>query len=330
MNILTIHNHFSFRRQAGLSLVELMISLTLGLLLLSGITTLIVLQSSTRDELEKASRQIENGRYAMQLLHDDIQLAGFYGEYTPPSGTSTYQTPDPCTTTGNMGWSSSTDPTQSTVPVAIYGYPGAAADPTTCGLTSYKPDTAVLVIRRTLTDTLAATAAVAGTTYLQVAQCNTSTTPFVLGTSGFTLRQKDCSTAAPLRKYTVRLYYISTCDVCGSDTIPTLKMVEFVDGVQTTRPLVEGIENIQFDFGVDNTGDGAPESYLASPLAADWQNVMAVRVNLLARNNETTPGYVDNKSYQLGSVAIPAAADNYKRHVYSELVRATNPSGRRE
>jgi len=106
--------------------------------------------------------------------------------------------------------------------------------------------------------------------------------------------------------------------------------VEFVDGAQTTRPLVEGIENIQFDFGVDNTGDGAPESYLASPLAADWQNVMAVRVNLLARNNETTPGYVDNKSYQLGSVAIPAAADNYKRHVYSELVRATNPSGRRE
>lgn len=152
----------------------------------------------------------------------------------------------------------------------------------------------------------------------------------MLGTGGFTLRQKDCSTAAPLRKYSVRIYYISSCDLCGSDTIPTLKILKFVDGTQTTLPLTTGIENIQFDFGIDNTDDGSPDIYTATPAAGDWQNVMAVRVNLLARNNEPTPGYVDDKSYQLGSLAIPAANDNYKRHAYSELVRAINPSGRRE
>lgn len=321
MKTLPANRHFS-HQQSGLSLVELMISLSIGLLLLTGITTLIVQQDRARDELEKSSRQIENGRYAMQLLHDDIQLAGFYGEYTPSS--ISYTTPDPCVTTGNLGWSSST------IPVGIYGYAGGSADPTSCGLTGYKPDTAILVVRRTLTDTLPAAAAIAGTTYLQVSQCNTSATAYVLGTSGFTLQQKDCSATAPLRRYSVRIYYISSCDQCGTDTMPTLKMQEFVDGAKTTLPLVTGIENMQFDFGIDNTADGSPDTYTASPAETDWKNVMAVRVNLLARNNDPTPGYVDNRSYQLGTIVIPAANDNYKRHAYSELVRAINPSGRRE
>src|SRR5450759_3134856 len=68
--------------QRGMTLVEWMVSITIGLILLAGLTALIAQQSSTQAELEKSSRQIENGRYAMQLLQDDIQLAGYYGEYS--------------------------------------------------------------------------------------------------------------------------------------------------------------------------------------------------------------------------------------------------------
>ena len=46
------------RHQAGLSLVELMISIVIGLLLLAGISSLIAAQGSARGELEKAARQI--------------------------------------------------------------------------------------------------------------------------------------------------------------------------------------------------------------------------------------------------------------------------------
>ena len=313
--------------QAGLSLVELMISLTISLVLLMGITSLIVQQSGARNELEKSSRQIENGRYAMQLLHDDIQMAGFYGEYAIPSGTS-YTTPDPCVTTGNLGWSPTTSPV--TVPVAIYGYAGGGTNPTTCTLESYKPNTAILVVRRTATATVDAAVAVAGTTYLQVSQCSTVTTPFALGTSGFSMQKKDCLTLAPLRQYIVRIYYVSSCNMCGTDSIPTLKMVEFMDGTPTTIHLAEGIDNMQFDYGIDSSGDGSPDSYTTTPASTAWVNVMAVRASLLARNNEATAGYTDNKSYQLGSVAIAAQSDGYNRHAYSELTRAINPSGRRE
>ena len=322
------------RRQGGLSLIELMISLTIGLILLTGITTLIVQQSSTRSELEKASREIENGRYAVQLLHDDIQLAGFYGEYSPASGVVYTVPADPCNVSpgsANSGWD-----TAPNVPVPIYGYAGGAVDPTTattCGLTNYKPNTAILVVRRTATVPVAV--ATAGTTYLQVSECNTSVTPFVLGTGGFSLQQKDCATPADLRQYMVDIYYISTCDVCGTDTIPTLKMVQSgAAAAPVITPLVEGIENMQFDYGIDNTGDGSPDTYTTTPAASDWQNVMAVQVNLLARNNDPTTGYTDTKTYSLSMVSgVPAVKpfnDHFKRHAYSELVRAINPSGRRE
>jgi type IV pilus assembly protein PilW len=313
-------------RQRGLTLVELMIAITVGLLLLTGLSLLIVQQSSSRSELEKSGRQIENGRYALESLRNDIEHAGFYSDYSPPSGSS-YLRPDPCDftdhtadlgTTGNLGWINSSF-TAPTVPVPIYGYPNAADPMPTC-LTNYKTGTAVLVIRRTDTTT-------AGTTNLQVSQCTTDTVPFVLGTGGFTLHKRDCSNLAVQRAYLVRIYYISTCDECGSDTIPTLKVVE---NGGAPKPLAEGIENMQFEYGLDTNGDGSPDSYTATPLTVNWPDVMAVRASLLARNIEPTVGYQDSKKYYLGTVEVPAALDQYKRHVYSEVVWAINPSGRRE
>ncbi|MDH4284690.1 MAG: PilW family protein [Gallionellaceae bacterium] len=302
-----------------------MISLTIGLILLAGITTLIVRQSTTRAELDKSSRQIENGRYAIQILSDDIEHAGLYGEYSPLN-TITFNVPsDPCDTTiANLGWNSATP----AIPVPVYGYTGTDATPS-C-ITNRKSGTAILVVRRT--DTSTAATPDGASAYLQVSRCNTDISPFALGTSGFTLRQKDCVASAPLRKYIVRIYYISSCSNCGTgaDSIPTLKMVEFASGAQTTIPLVEGIENMQFDYGVDTTNDGSPDSYTTSPTSAQWDDVMAIRVSLLARNTEPTGGYADTKSYTLGSVAIAAANDSYKRHVYSQLTRVVNASGRRE
>lgn len=331
MNLTFPPRSIAFRPgQAGLSLVELMISITIGLILLAGLTALIVKQSSARNEMEKSSRQIENGRYAIEVLSNDIEHAGFYSDYSPPN-TAAYSEPDPCVL-GSAGWSALTPQ----VPVGIYGYAGAAADPTASAcLPNYKANTAVLVVRRTSADApIAPGAAIPGTVYMQVSRCNEDTSPFVMATSGFTLRQKDCVTLATLRPYIVRIYYISTCDECGTDTIPTLKVVELANAASTIRPLVEGIENMQFDYGIDSTGDGAPDTYISAPVAGQWKDVVAVRVGLLARNIDKTIGYTDTKSYRLstasGVVPVPAFNDSYKRHVYNQVVRVINPSGRRE
>ena len=108
-------------------------------------------------------------------------------------------------------------------------------------------------------------------------------------------------------------------------------------------PLVEGIENMQLEYGIDNVSglpaagcvarlrDGVLDLYTTAPAADQWQDVMTVKVHLLARNNEITSGHTDDKRYNLGPTA-PAFSPGgaFKRHVYSQLIRAVNPIGRRE
>ena len=62
--------------QGGFSLIELMIAITLGLLIMSGLTTIFVKNSQARSEIERSNRQLESGRYAMALLTDDLRMAG--------------------------------------------------------------------------------------------------------------------------------------------------------------------------------------------------------------------------------------------------------------
>lgn len=363
---LTHYRLSPLNRQTGLSLVELMISLTIGLVLLTGLTTLIVQQSHTRNELEKSSRQIENGRYAMQILRGDIQHAGFYGQYftlpAPPAAL-----PNPCLTTPLTGSPSLFE----AMSLHIQGYdaPAVVAAPlSTClNNANHVAGTDILVIRRVDTSNIIACAGLTtitnastgagGLVYLQASTASqVLATGTLADTTKFPLTYSTtacpASTPVELRTYLVYIYFVSPCSTMANGTtctatddngqpIPTLKRLELsATGAATTftliTPLVEGIENLQLDYGIDNDSDGYPDSYTTAPATtAAWSNVMAIRVNLLARNTECTVGYTDNKTYNLGLAgAVPVPASNctnggYKRHVFSELIRAVNPSGRR-
>ncbi len=359
-------------RQAGLSLVELMISIVIGMLLLLALSSLLVANSQTNKELNRTGNQIENGRYATQLLTDEIHHAGFYGTYSPVGATRL--TPDPCATalTG-LGFSNTLAPVAAAsvnVPVGIYGYAGGVALPSTCtAITNRMAGTAALVVRRANTIPTTVAAAVAagtGDTYIQVSTCPNSlidAVPFVVATASsaanFPLTQSDClsSNLAPLWKYMVSIYYISSCSDCvANDGIPTLKVVQLVNGALSgPTPLVEGIENFQLDYGIDMDGNGAVDCYTSNPTSppaseistavcpqtspvyvwtnpvTNWSNVVAVRVNLLSRNLERTAGWVDTHTYDMGLVgATTATNDAYKRHVYSAIARLNNLAGQRE
>lgn len=334
--------------RAGFSLVELMVALTIGLFLVIGLVSLLVSTSQSRTELDKTSRQIENGRYALQLLTTDVQHAGFMGAYTPKTATST--APDPCApSAGDFVATPSVS-----VPVFIYGYDGTASNPS-C-VSNRAAGTAILVVRRVSTTAVAS--ATAGETYLQVAACAPLNPPFVVSSNSadLILQQKDCATAALLNKYMVHVYYVSSCNVCSpSDGIPTLKMAEFINGAMTVTPLAEGIQNMQLDYGIDMNGDGAPDCYITNPTSPassqidttvcpnptsyvwtdatqNWANVVTVGIHILARNNEPSADWTDTRTYDLGKAGTytPASGDKYKRHAYSAVARAVNIAGRKE
>ena len=58
-----------------------MVTLTLGLFLTLGLVQLYASSNESYDALSQAAQQIENGRYAIEVIENDLKHAGYYGQY---------------------------------------------------------------------------------------------------------------------------------------------------------------------------------------------------------------------------------------------------------
>lgn len=67
------------RKQKGLSLVELMISITLGLVLMTGVMQMFLSSRTVFTTHQAISRIQESGRLAMEFMSRDVRMAGFMG-----------------------------------------------------------------------------------------------------------------------------------------------------------------------------------------------------------------------------------------------------------
>ena len=362
------HTFTNRTSQRGLSLVELMISITIGLLILSALATLFVNQTNTRMELDKSNRLIDNGRYAMEVLSENLRLAGFYGEgeLAPPVNLVPF---DPCTS--DLSTPSLSD-LRSALGLYVVGYDAAGSSTAIgsppCGLVpaNLKAGSDILVLRRADTTPKAAALAGGGIHFIQLSSCNSNTesASSVIDTTAasYILHKRDCVSAADVRRFVVQTYFISPNNIAG-DGIPTLKVIEFdqnYTGTSTVHecvnhatpaaptsncfvitPLVEGIEYLQVEYGIDVGNDGVADSYVTNCAdAVCWSNVVSVKLNVIARNTETTAGYTNANTYTLGQAGTFGPFPNvviggndkggYKRHVYTQVVRLVNPSSRRE
>jgi len=342
----------SLRRSRGFTLIELMVGITLGLLVLAVVTTVFVNVSSNRRDMERTGRQIENGRFAMQLLADDIVNTGYFGEFDPRDVGPPATKPDPCST--------SVADMKNMLMMHVQGYAAGSVKPS-C-ISDVRSGTAVVAVRRAATCIAGDTncdAAAAGQIYLQSALCNDElanlpvSTHYIVaakpasGPSAFPLHKHDCTTVSSLRAYVMHIYFIANNNAPG-DGVPTLKRAELgANGEFSVVALVEGIENLQLEYGLDTNGDSMPDAVSADPgtyggCAADpcyitnWLNAVTAKVHLLSRSTEASPGYKDTKTYPLGlqadgtQLVVGPFNDGFKRHAYTETIRMNNPAGRRE
>lgn len=335
-------------RQRGLSLIELMIAMAIGVFMMIGIISLMLSVSRTRTELDKTSEQIESGRYAIQQLSDEVRLAGFYG--TSQIVAAQTSLPDPCATAAalaNLQFSYSASGAGVTEPLPIDGYAAGSTLPT-C-LTNATSGTEALGVHRVGNADVAPSTIGASNSapYVQLSACDLDNVPFVFSATAtdFVLRQKDCATTATIWPYLAKTFFLSGCDDCAAnDGIPTLKVADQITG--SIQTIAEGIQDIHFDYGIDLDKNGSPDCYVADPSVAtapancpsgwgtaiqNWSNVVTVRVHLLARSVDPTPGWSDTFTYDLGR-AIPSGPfnDQYKRQVYSAVIVIANVSGGRE
>jgi type IV pilus assembly protein PilW len=276
-------------KQHGLSLIELMVAMTLGLMLLAGLAVVFANSSQSQRELQRSAQQIENGRYAMDAVTQDIHLAGYYGRYSAyPDVNALPAFPDPCITGNAAALATALAfPVQGYVAANQTSTPDLSA--TTCGAAALlpaanlHPGSDILVIRRAATTPLAIGAnAALNEVYLQSSPASVAiqygaNRPITSasqadGITAATIVQKN-GIAESIRKYHVHIYFVAPCSVpagtsptctgaAGEDTIPTLKRLELgVDGSNNPAfnvvPIAEGIEAFKLEYGIDNSPNAA-------------------------------------------------------------------------
>lgn len=301
------NNHYRVGAQSGFSLIELMISITIGLIITAALGALFLNINRSNEEMGKVNSQIENGRFAIQILQNDIIHAGFWGDYVPQFDNLSYSNvpvdvptdvPNPCLPYSTP-WTAAH--INNLIGISIQSYettPPAGGGCLTNLATNKKINTDVLVLRNAETcvpGDVNCDAEIVGNLYFQTSQCELENfSPYILGTSTFTLHKRDCvGTGAPQslpitagtisekRKFISNIYYIRDYAKTVGDNIPTLMVSQFglTGGVLAhgvAVPLIEGIEGFGVELGIDNLSDaGAAVNYTQSVAWADPANLVS-------------------------------------------------------
>jgi type IV pilus assembly protein PilW len=342
-------------RQRGITLVETMISATLGVLLL--VTLMAVFVAGNRNYRQDflQSRLQESARFALNTLAEDLSMLNFYGNYVAPSGGGAIPVSD-CGS-GTTSWAMN-----HTTPVLVLGQ--ATADSAASGFTCIDADvfhagTDVLALKRAEGRPIGLATLLNGNANDpfegQILMYNSPSDGGGMvvmpadpggeedltespgdGTDGEETPEED-----PLQpntnywRYMAHIYYIRNESLMGSgDGIPTLYRKNLV-GTSITESdggIARGIEMFHVEFGIDTEAldgsadtvpDGVPNLYVNNPTDVQRQAMVTAKIYVLARSEEQVAEYKNTKTYRLGSVSR-TVDDGFYRRVFSTTVRLRN------
>ena len=300
-----------------MGLIELMISLAIGMFLIAGFIGAVATSSANSRSNERTSDLQSNGNAALQLLKREINHAGFRG----------LTWPDP--TAAGLGTVSGDCAAGFSVNVrqGIWGSNNANPFTATCLPAGTYQSGDILVIRRgglTPVTTVAANRLYVRSAY-ERAEVFLGATPPVFA-----------EVPVEDRPLETLVYYINRYSYSPSENpqIPALYRIALGPGPALGAPelVAPGVEAMELQFGRFAT-DGTTQFRNADSVSntassttttpTEWDDVNAVRVWLLVRAFTAEPGYANTTSYTLGDRVV-TANDSVRREVFTTTVQIRN------
>ncbi len=321
--------------QSGLTLIELLIAMTLGILLTFGVTEIYINSKQTYRSQDGLARMQENARFALDFIARDVRSSGYVG----CSNIKTI-TPNIIATTPIIA-----DYTMDTALTGHQNLGGQSWTPSLpSGVNSVVDDTDVITTisggqcsTPLSTDMTAVSDAVAIATANEcgfaqndvviIANCGSADIFRITNAPGSSgqLNHGDLAfsyitdSASEVLSYNSSTYFIRNDATSG---IPSLFVLDNTQSAGGNNPiaLIEGVENMQIQYGIDTNADNVPEVYANAAAATDWSEVVSVRITLLIRSIEATnaPSYTFNSG---GTTKTYAAGPLRKEFVSTIQIR---------
>lgn len=339
----------SVARQAGMTLVEIMIALLIGAFLLAGVMQIFVHTRQSNRMQENLSRLQENGRFAMEFLGRDLRMAGYMGcaslDAVTPVIDASPQNPNdnPAVAFNNLSaisgfnniannWNASacsaSNLCSANTDAITVQYAGSCDGYLTGNMANDNANVQILA---------ANTCNIRQYDTVLISDCGAAdvfidTSNDVPNATKQTLAHADNQNTSPklskvygpgaevfvFRSYS---YFIRT----GASGRPALwRLDNTKEAVAGTNPieLLEGIENFQILYGEDTDADGAANYYVPANSIVNTANVTSIRIEVLA----VTPD--DNLaskpvSYNFNGTAVNPT-DRRLRRVFTSTLAVRN------
>lgn len=323
----------------GLSLVELMVAMAIGIFLLAGAITVF---GKTRDLYrtnDSAARLQETARYAMSTIEADLRMANYLGLMTRPDLVAN----GPLLDTANMP---AVDPSY-TLPADLSGY---AATISSCGnmwavklpayveaiddvygfacaeYGSYQAGSDQLVVRRAATDVITNAQLAANNGRLKIRATRSQGALF----AGTTI-PPDVVDGGQTRALVAHGYYVDQSSEMDP-AMPSLrrKQLDFAGAapVIIDREIVPGVQDLQIEFGADLDNDQNADYFVQPGTAIPaGDQIVAVRVWLLVRAEQPELAFSDTRTYDYASRTGAAALtpnDAFRRVLITKTIALRN------
>jgi len=319
--------------ETGLSLVELMVAVVIGSVIMLGAATLFLQSKISYVQDEELARLQEGGRFAIRYLARELSMAGYYGGVlrgsdisvdagvADPNGPSCY---DYMFRT-EVKFEHFNDAGPST-DFSTIGMPEGTGTENCLDSSDLQPDNDIIVIRRVKDsatvwqgDTADGASVSANTMYLEVEDFNVSIA--LNNVTGTVAADTD------LWEYLPQIVYVRNYATDPGDGIPTLcrrGISRAGNAMADPQCLVQGVEDMHFEFGLDTDDDYVVDTYSSAPSEADLTTALSAGVYLLLRSPNAVTGYTNDKNYTLGSKPVAAADDGYYRRVIQSTTTLRN------
>ncbi len=286
------------QRQRGMTLIETMVAMTISSVLILGSIQMYAQARSSYRTAESVARMQENLRFSIDILNEDIRLAGFWGK-TNANGDLRRRNAVAVTCNGVdvTSWILDTGTPGRLAAISALQQASDLPFDADCPATAPRENSDVLIVRHAAADQNVDP----NDGDLQI-QSNGSLGAFF--DNG--VPPEDALLNGEIFDVVFNAYYVSNESKYDS-TLPSLRRLSLVGNRIEDQEIIPGVENLQIQFGIIRAPDTELSMYVDGDDVMAADTIVSARLWLLVRSeqNEAGQGYVDIKGpYQIPGSAV--------------------------